>query len=354
MRGAAETRSVTSALRRRLLSVPTLLSLAIAAGFILVLASQADLDWGRTWENVRGIDLRLYIGALALYYVSFAFRGLRWRILANNAAIDSAPGSELPSTLRFSQLIVIGWFVNSIGWLRVGDAYRAYGLSNISGGKFSSSLGTVLAERVTDMVTVLALLAVAVVWFSATRESAGVYYIALVALAMAGALAGLLVAMKGYGHRIARLLPHRLEQAYDQFQQGALGSLHQLPAVFALGAIGWLLEAGRLYFVVKALDLEIALPLVLIVALGGAILSTVPTPGGIGAVEPGLISLLVIGLERSDAASVVLIDRTITYVSVLIIGGLVFLWWQLSLARKPKPVPDEPASQPEPETGIER
>jgi len=344
---AGGTRSITSALRRRLLSVPTLLSLAIAAGFIVLLASQADLDWGRTWANVRGIDLRLYIVGLALYYLSFAFRGLRWRILAKNAVINSTPGSELPSTLKFSQLIVIGWFVNSIGWLRVGDAYRAYGLSNIAGGNFSSSLGTVLAERVTDMVTVLGLLAVAVVWYSATRESAGVYYIALIALAMAAALAGLMVAMKGYGHRIARLLPGRFEEAYGRFQQGVLDSLQQLPTVFALGVAGWLLEAGRLYFVVKALSLEIDLPLVLIVALGGAILSTVPTPGGIGAVEPGLTSLLILGLERSDAASVVLIDRSITYVSVLIIGGLVFLLWQLSLARRPKRDPDEATGKPE-------
>jgi uncharacterized protein (TIRG00374 family) len=344
---AGGTRSITSALRRRLFSVQTLLSLAIAAGFIVLLASQADLDWGRTWANVRGIDLRLYIVGLALYYLSFAFRGLRWRILAKNAVINSTPGSELPSTFKFSQLIVIGWFVNSIGWLRVGDAYRAYGLSNIAGGKFSSSLGTVLAERVTDMVTVLGLLAVAVVWYSATRESGGVYYIALIALAMAAALAGLMVAMKGYGHRIARLLPGRFEEAYGRFQQGALGSLQQLPAVFALGVAGWLLEAGRLYFVVKALSLEIDLPLVLIVALGGAILSTVPTPGGIGAVEPGLTSLLVLGLERSDAASVVLIDRSITYVSVLIIGGLVFLLWQLSLARRPKRDLDEATGKPE-------
>ena len=327
--------------------MPTLLSLVIAAAFIVLLASQADLDWGRTWANVRGIDLRLYIVGLALYYLSFAFRGLRWRILAKNAVINSTPGSELPSTLKFSQLIVIGWFVNSIGWLRVGDAYRAYGLSNIAGGNFSSSLGTVLAERVTDMVTVLGLFAVAVVWYSATRESAGVYYIALIALAMAAALAGLMVVMKGYGHRIARLLPGRFEEAYGRFQQGVLGSLQQLPTVFALGVAGWLLEAGRLYFVVKALSLEIDLPLVLIVALGGAILSTVPTPGGIGAVEPGLTSLLILGLERSDAASVVLIDRSITYVSVLIIGGLVFLLWQLALARRPKRDPDEATGKPE-------
>ena len=338
--------AVIGSLRHRLLSLPTLLSLAIAAGFIYMLALRFDLDWYRAGENVRGSDVRLYCVALSLYYLSFAFRGLRWRILASNVTIDDIPGFDLPSTLRFSQPILVGWFVNSIGWLRIGDAYRAYGLSSISGGKFSSSLGTILAERVTDMVTVLGLLIVGVVWFSTTKEAADVYYIVLFALAMAAILGGLLMAMKRYGHRLARLLPSKLEEGYAQFQQGALSSLKQLPAVFALGVASWLLEAGRLYFVINALEMTISLPLVLIVALGGAILSTVPTPGGIGAVEPGLTSLLVIGMEGSDAASVVLIDRTITYLSILVIGGLVFLTWQLSLAQRSKNVPDDPTGKP--------
>ena len=55
-----------------------------------------------------------------------------------------------PSLWKFSQLILIGWFVNSIAWLRLGDAYRAYALSEDSDKKFSWSLGTVFAERMVD------------------------------------------------------------------------------------------------------------------------------------------------------------------------------------------------------------
>ena len=94
------------------------------------------------------------------------------------------------------------------------------------------------------------------------------------------------------------------------------------------------MEMARLYLVVQALDLSISLALVPVAALGHAILSTVPTPGGVGVVEPGLTGLLLISLERSDAASVVVVDRSITYLSVILVGGLVFLLRQISQARQ--------------------
>ena len=139
--------------------------------------------------------------------------------------------------------------------------------------------------------------------------------------------------MKGYGARFARLLPARLADSFTRFRQGTLGSLKQLRLVFLLGLAAWLLEVGRLYFVVQALDLSISLPLVLIVALGHAILSTVPTPGGVGAVEPGTTTLLLLGLAKAEAASVALLDRSITYLSVLVFGGLAFAAWNLRRRR---------------------
>jgi uncharacterized protein (TIRG00374 family) len=113
-----------------------------------------------------------------------------------------------------------------------------------------------------------------------------------------------------------------------------VGSFGELRVPFLLSMIGWLLEVGRLYFVVQALDFDISLSLVLIAALGHAILSTVPTPGGIGAVETGLTGLLVLGMARHDAASVVLVDRSITYLSIIVIGGLIFLVWNLTRSRR--------------------
>ena len=120
---------------------------------------------------------------------------------------------------------------------------------------------------------------------------------------------------------------------YQRFHQGVMGSFKNFPIILLLGLAAWILEIARLYFVIAALDLEIALALVPMVALSHAILSTVPTPGGIGAVEPGMAGLLLLALEPHQAVSITLSDRFITYLSVILIGGIVFFYRQLTLSK---------------------
>ncbi|MCY4529001.1 MAG: lysylphosphatidylglycerol synthase transmembrane domain-containing protein [Chloroflexi bacterium] len=326
--------SPSVSLRQRVLSPYTLLSLVVAVAFLYFLAVRFDLDWEQTWSNIKGLDPVLYALGLLLYYLSFVFRGVRWRILSRSAGIEEIADARTPSVWRYSQLIVVGWFVNSVAWLRLGDAYRAYALSDEARTGFSWSLGTIFGERVMDMITVFVLIVVGALAFSVTADVSGTVYVVGAAFVMALALIGVLVVMRGYGQRWARFLPDRLESAYRRFHDGALGSFGQLRVPFLLSFVGWILEVGRLYFVVQALDFDVSLSLILIAALGHALLSTVPTPGGVGAVEPGVTGLLVLGMARHDAASVALVDRSITYLSIIVIGGLVFLAWNLTRSRR--------------------
>ena len=184
------------------------------------------------------------------------------------------------------------------------------------------------------MAAVFVLVVIGAVFMSASLVTGGPAYIAVATGLMAAGLA-LLAAMRQFGPRLARLLPARLEGAYHRFHKGALGSLRQLPVVLALSFTIWLIEAGRLYLVVQALDANIGLALVLVATVIHAVLSTVPTPGGVGAVELGLTSLLVVaGMEYSDAGSVVVLERSITYLSVILVGGILFLLWQVATARR--------------------
>ena len=319
-------KSQSVSLRNRILSLPTLLSFGVAAAFMFLLATQFDLDWSETLSNIRSMNPWLYLLALLLYYVSFVFRGMRWRLLALNAVDTDEERKRVPSVLQCSQVIIIGWFVNSIVWLRLGDAYRARAFSEDAKNTFSWSLGTVLAERVLDMATVAALLFLSLLVLTATSDLAVSQFIIVMAFVMAFGVLAIILSMRLYGSKASRFLPSRLEGPYKRFQQGTLGSFKsQLPYMLILGLVGWLLEMARLYFVVKALGLDIGLPLIPVVALGHAILSAVPTPGGTGAVEPGMTGLLLLSLDRSNAASVAIVDRSITYVSVIVVGGLIFL-----------------------------
>ena len=265
------------------------MSFAVGIALIVFLATRFELDWSRTLENVRTMNPTLYLVAALCYYLSFVFRGLRWRILSQSAGVETAPDRQLPTVIQYSQFIIIGWFVNSVAWLRLGDAYRAYTLSDETRSSFSWSLGTIFAERIMDMATIFGLMLVGAVAFSLTSDFSSVVYIVSAAFVMATVLSVVML---------------------------------------------WRLEIGRLYFVVRALGFDIPLSLVLVAALGHAILSTVPTPGGIGAVEPGVTGLLILSMTRHDAASVALLDRSITYLSVIVIGGIIFLIWNINRSRR--------------------
>jgi uncharacterized protein (TIRG00374 family) len=184
------------------------------------------------------------------------------------------------------------------------------------------------------MATVAVLIFLSVTLLTATSDLTVASYILIMAFVMAFGVAAIVFAMKRFGTRAARFLPARFEAAYHRFHQGTMGGFRErLPLMLTLGLAAWLLEMARLYFVAQALGVELGIALIPVVALGHAILSTVPTPGGVGVVEPGVTGLLLLGLGRSDAASVAIVDRSITYVSILFVGGLMFLLRQTARKR---------------------
>lgn len=308
-----------------MLSLPTLVSFLAAAALLYFLVTRFDVDLGATWRQIRGSNPLLYLLAFVSYYTSFLLRGWRWRMIAANAGIHRTPGARLPSIPECSLFILLGWFANSVGWLRVGDAYRAYVLGEASRGGFSACLGTVVAERVLDVVVIFAMLLVALAALALERQviPSPLFLLVALALVVAGILA--VVVMARFGVRLARLLPKRFRGAYEGFHRGTLGSFRQLPAVTALGIGGWLLEVGRLFLVVKALGLTLSFPLAVFVALVHAILTTVPlTPGGLGIAEPGIVGVLALGLPRGSAITVAVLDRSISYLSIVVFGGLAF------------------------------
>ena len=339
---ASAQRRGTALIKRRILSLPSLLLFVIFAAFVYFLLTQFHADWRATFDTIARMNPWYYLLAFALYYATFILRGQRWRMLAQNTGeLETLPRGQLPTIRASSTYILIGWFVNSVTWLRMGDGYRAWLFARGSGGSFSWSLGTVLAERVLDVVSMLLILLASalVLLFSATAVSnAAVFAIPGTSLVMPShilVILGIFVAvvlslcflavMKIWGSSFARFLPSRLEEEFNRFQSGTLGSMKQMPTVIALGGGAWMLEVARLYFVALALGLEVPLALIAIAALSAAILSTVPVPGGVGFVESGIVGVLLLSLGRPEAVSIALVDRSITLISVIVIGGVVFL-----------------------------
>ncbi|PKB83525.1 MAG: hypothetical protein BZY88_01895 [SAR202 cluster bacterium Io17-Chloro-G9] len=309
-------------IKRRVFSLPTLVSLAVAGAFLAFLVTRFDVDLAGAWDTVKAGNPWYLALAVAVHYTTFAFRGARWRLLLQNAQ-DKA--STIPGAAYCSQLVLLGWFVNSVGWFRLGDAYRAYLYRDEQDASFSRTIGTVLAERVLDAVLVLLLLLVTVPFLVGGGQQAA-WPVLGIAIVLVVALAGALLLMIFGRVRVLRTLPGRLADRYQRFHQGALASFAQLPPVTLWGLLGWLAEAGRVFLVVQALDLDVDLHLVIFITLANSLLTLVPTPGGLGAVESGVPVLLVrlSSLSATPATALVLVDRAITYLSIILVGACLF------------------------------
>lgn len=307
--------------------------------FLVFLASRFDIDREATWNELRASNPYLYGAAFASYYLGFLLRGWRWRIMLKSSSTSGDSSGEVPSVLACSRYIFLGWFANTVTWFRLGDAYRAYVFTEDTGYSFSRAMGTVLAERFLDVVMVFSLLVVASLAFYGAGNLGGMaLFLGIASLLVLVGVAGL-VAMKQFGMRLARFLPARFKSSYERFHQGALGSFEQLPLLLFISCLAWLTEVGRLFLVVHSLDLSatVSFSLVLFVTLAHAILTTVPiTPGGLGIAEPGMVGLLTLTLARSEAISVTLLDRSVSYLSIVVLGGVVFLLYQVNKRRRGK------------------
>jgi glycosyltransferase 2 family protein len=327
-----------STLRQRVLSLPTLVAILIGAILLaFALWRIFDFEWDEVWTNIKNVHPGKYLLAIVLYYLSFWFRGLRWRLIAQTADVGGDNGKNIPGTLALSGIILMGWFANSVAFLRLGDAYRGWALAKESKSDFPSSLGTVLAERVQDMAAVLILVLAAAIWLTIEGDSKVPGWVVFAAFVLVGALVLGLFVMRVAGERISRRLPGRFETAYVNFQKGTLSSFSgkDLPPQLVLGIVGWLLEIARFYFVADAMGMDISFGIVMFAALANAMLTTIPTPGGFGFVEGGLTGLLILfGRTDNEAISLVAVDRTISWLSVVLFGGILFVVWHAVKAKK--------------------
>jgi uncharacterized protein (TIRG00374 family) len=186
-------------------------------------------------------------------------------------------------------------------------------------------MGSVFAERVLDMLIVTGLLALAagMLWKSKTENISGLLIIAigLACLALMG-----LFGMTIIGKRLALRLPEPLQTIYSNFHEGTIKSFRRLPHTALASATSWLFEVMRLFLMAYALNIEVSIPLLLFTALAASLLSTAPlTPGGVGIVEFGMTGIFMIALSTEDAISLTLLDRSIQYLSVIILGSLLFM-----------------------------
>lgn len=340
------------ALGKRLLNWRTIVPLVIVIGLMIFFAQKANINPQKTWAAIRSANLLLFVAAFITYYLSFGIRAIRWKLLLENVGYTPKNGIHLPKFWKIVEIIYISFFANVVVPAKLGDLYRAYLLRQEINVSTTRSFGTVLAERLLDLIVLLLLFIPAII-ISLHQHLPSQLLVSLEILLVAVVLGVIaLFVLRQAREPIAKIVPQRFREQYYHLQEGTLGSFRRLPILTGLTVGVWLCEAFRFFFVAASLSL-IGGPLIHVLAaaifigLGEALLTIIPaTGGGVGLVEGGMVAMIALFYQGPNGvnltAAAILLDRIISLFSIMIIGFFVFL---IAFGRKAaKQTPQQPKS----------
>ena len=312
---------------RRLLRPQTVVSFGLALGIVAFFVTRLDISLSAVWENVSNANPFLFLLGFVLYYFTFVLRAYRWRWMLAQAGIDKEHGYDVPGLPRLVEIMLLSFFVNCIIPAKLGDAYRCYLLKRDTGAPFSTSLGTILAERLTDLIVLFAMMSTAgIIAFQGDLPAKVIQtmWIGIALIAVGIVALGVLAFGKEW---VKRFVPHRFLGSYEHLHNSIFSSLRRPALPIGISIAMWFTDGLRLYVVAASLGAGLSFPLALFVALMSALLTTLPfTPAGLGVVEGAIVAVLsLVEIDENMGLSVAFMDRLIGYWSLVLVGIILYI-----------------------------
>ncbi len=286
---------------------------------------------------LKGANYIWLLPGVAVYFLAVWVRAWRWHYLVR-------PVKMVPTRAMFP-IVAIGYMGNNIYPARAGEVFRAIFLKRREGVAISTSLATIIVERIFDGVVMLAFVFVNLPELARlTADSGFVGSIQNVAIWGTGLFFGallvfLLAAMfpkKSFSlisSLVARFLPQRFRQPILSLVQKFMGGLVALSSpkealmIFLTSAVIWLLETWKYWFVMHAFPFEVSFFALMLMNGIVNLATTIPSaPGYIGTFDaPGIAVLTAYGVVKATAAAYTLVLHVALWVPITALGLYYFL-----------------------------
>lgn len=308
--------------------------LLVSAGFLfLALRGQ---NFPELWNAIQSANLIWLIPAILVYFLDVWVRSWRWRYLLRPVQPIS-PSKVFP-------IITMGYMGNNIFPARAGELLRAAVLKRRYAVPVSTTLATILVERIFDGVVMLGFIFFNLRELSGLSSSSGfigsIRSLALWgSIAFLGALAIFLLtaifpkrAETVLVKIIKALLPSKWREGATSIIQRFMGGLESLRSpkealmVFITSIAIWLLETLTYWFVMRAFPIGVSLFTLMLMNGIVNLSTTLPSaPGYIGTFDaPGIALLSAYGIAPAVAAGYTLVLHATLWLPITLVGGFFF------------------------------
>lgn len=303
----------------------------------LILAFKG-VDLGKSFDLISRTSILFLIVYIIVFFLSHYIRALRWKVIINSVKPDT-------STLNLMGALMIGYGVNCVV-PRLGEVYRGLFLGKWEGLSRTSMLGTVIVERIIDIVLLAAASFISAYIYSGNlyqeiswlRASlvVGFGFILLTSIALF-----IMIKNKEKFNRLISAVVGRFSQKYaatfvslfDTLLEGlsSIRGVRNTLYVIFYSLLIYLLYAANAYVGfymlgmqnIKEINFAMAWVLMTISAYG----IVFPTPGGTGSYH--IISIFVLsnlyGFHYETSAAYALLTHFVAYVA-FIFSSLIFYY----------------------------
>ena len=310
------------------------LGLVISAVFLYL--ALRGLNMAEVWSHVRTARYWWLVPGVAVYFFGVWARTWRWHYMLR-------PVKSIP-LVRLFPVVCIGYMGNNIFPARIGELLRAFVLKGTEEVSVSTSLASILVERIFDGVIMLLFVFVGLPLAPNIPDTWRNFVIAF-SLLFFGALGFFFFlaaspqrTQAAYSWVIDKLLPARFREPVrgfaDRFLEGLsfLRSGRDVAMIFVTSLVVWLAEAMKYWFVMHAFDFEVSFFVLMLMNGVVNLFTTIPSaPGYLGTFdEPGIEVLKAFGVNANIAAAYTLVLHAALWLPITALG--IWYMWRMSLS----------------------
>ncbi len=292
---------------------------SIVFGAVVYLGLSIYANFGQLMLAFGKFNWYMFPLILLLSFCNYMMRFLKWDYYTK------VLGIKIERKMSF--LIFLSSFIMSITPGKVGEVFKSYLLKEYNGTPVSRSAPIVLAERISDFLSLILLSMVGVFMFGYDSRLiiiVGAFFMILVALLSSKKISHSII---GYFERFKFFskISHKIYEAYDSIY--IMIRLKELLITIIFSIFAWFFECLGLYFVINSFGIDNLIHVDIFVSTfvyGFATIVGAVTmlPGGLGATDASIAFMLVSlkNITNSVAVAATLIIRIATLWFAVIVG----------------------------------
>jgi uncharacterized protein (TIRG00374 family) len=304
--------------------------LLLVAGLVVTLAGMAlaldGVALPDAADALAGSNLWWLVPSFAVFCCGVALRGLRWWALFD--------ADQRPPLHEVTRALLVGYFFNNILPMRAGEAARVISLHGRTKTPRAETLGTVVAERVFDLLALLGILFATYPWLPELSWIRAAAIFAFVVVAAVAVLAFVLVHWEDRAIHwlLSPLRRIRRDGFAERVGLAAINATRGLVAIrdwrvalvaLALTVTSWVVLSCSYWILMHAfsLDLPFSAGLLVTVTINmGLVLPS--SPAALGVFEAAtVIALKAFDVPQAEALSYALVLHLLNLVPFLVVGA---------------------------------